>query len=144
MAREAALQVLFAADLRGELTPEAVETQFDEVAKEFSLPGRSRDWALELALGVAKNLSEIDERIGRASTNWQIHRIAPVDRNVLRIGAYELLCADAPTEVIIDEAVEIARRFAGSTSPAFVNGVLDTLAREFAGAAAARRTASDS
>ncbi len=130
MAREAALQVLFAADLTGELSPVSVESCFAEVAREFSLPGRARAWALELALGVAANLKRIDESIGRASTNWQIHRIAAVDRNILRVAAYELQREETPTEVIIDEAVEVARRFAGDTSPAFVNGVLDVLGRE--------------
>ena len=130
MARETALQVLFAADLSGEVNPESVVACFEEVAREFSLPSRARRWAQELARGVAENLKQIDENIGRASTNWQIHRIATVDRNILRVAAYELLLEETPTEVIIDEAVEIARRFASQTSPAFVNGVLDVLGRE--------------
>lgn len=134
MARETALQVLFAADLSGEVTPESVETSFDEVSQEFSLPARARKWAVEIVRGVAANLKQIDENIGRASTNWQVHRIATVDRNILRVAAYEFLRDDTPTEVIIDEAVEIARRFAGDTSPAFVNGVLDVLGRERAAA----------
>jgi N utilization substance protein B len=134
MARETALQVLFAADLSGEVTPESVETSFEEVSREFSLPGRARKWAVEIVRGVAANLKQIDENIGRASTNWQVHRIATVDRNILRVAAYELLRDDTPTEVIIDEAVEIARRFAGDSSPAFVNGVLDVLGRERAAA----------
>ena len=87
MAREAALQVLFAADLSGEVNPESVEASFEEVAREFSLPGRARQWAQELARGVAENLKQIDENIGRASTNWQVHRIATVYRNILRVAA---------------------------------------------------------
>ena len=130
MARETALQVLFAADLSAGVNPESVETCFEEVTREFSLPTRAREWALELVRGVAANLKEIDERIGRASTNWQIHRIATVDRNILRVATHELLREDTPTEVVIDEAVEIARRFAGTLSPAFVNGVLDVVGRE--------------
>ncbi len=134
MARETALQVLFAADLSGEVNLASVETCFEEVAREFSLPGRARQWAQELARGVAEHLKQIDENIGRASTNWQVHRIANVDRNILRVATYELLRDETPTEVIIDEAVEIARRFASETSPAFVNGVLDVLGRERAAA----------
>jgi N utilization substance protein B len=67
----------------------------------------------------------------RACTHWKVERLAAVDRNVLRIAAFELLCEDGtPPEVVIDEAVEVARRFAGDASPGFVNGVLDALVRE--------------
>ncbi len=134
MAREAALQVLYAADLRDEVRPETVGARFEEVCAEFTLPGRARKRALDLVEGVAANLKRIDESIARASAHWKLHRIATVDRNVLRIAAFELLCEpQTPSEVIIDEAVEVARRFADRDSPAFVNGVLDALARERSG-----------
>ena len=131
MAREAALQVLYAADLTAKVSPSSVSACFDEVCAEFSLPTRARERALELVSGVAANLEQIDASIARTSTHWKVHRIATVERNVLRVAAYELLCeAETPSEVIIDEAVEVARRFADRRSPAFVNGVLDALARE--------------
>jgi N utilization substance protein B len=129
-AREAALQVLFAAE-GGALDPGAVEHTYDDVMREFSLPRRASERARELALGVAQNRKAIDERIAGASARWKVERLARVDRNVLRIATYELLFeAQTPAAVVIDEAVEIARRFAGGESPAFVNGVLDTIARE--------------
>ena len=124
-AREAALQVLFALDASREIDPETV---FDDVLREFSLPQRARERALELVRGVAANRKAIDEAISCCSTQWKVERLATVDRNILRIATYELLFEpDVPPEVAMDEAVEIARRFGGAPSPAFVNGVLDEM-----------------
>ena len=129
-AREAALQVLYAAEVSQKLDPDAIEQVYREIIDEFSLPARCRERARELAVGVGLNLKRIDERISAASTRWKLHRIASVDRSILRIATYELLFdPKTPTEVVIDEALEIARRFAGDASPAFVNGVLDVIAR---------------
>ncbi|HTO70618.1 MAG TPA: transcription antitermination factor NusB [Myxococcota bacterium] len=131
MAREAALQVLFAADLSSAcVDTEAVRSAFDTVSAEFELPKRARDRALELCLGVVHHLKDIDLAIARASEHWKIERLAAVERNVLRVATYELLFEpETPAEVVIDEAVEVARRFASEKSPAFVNGVLDVVAR---------------
>jgi len=131
MAREAALQVLFAADLSSaEVDVEAVRAAFENVSAEFELPKRARERALELCLGVVHHLKDIDLAIARASEHWKIERLAAVERNVLRIAAFELLFEPkTPAEVVIDEAVEVARRFASERSPAFVNGVLDVVAR---------------
>ena len=130
-AREAALQVLYAADASGRLSPEGVELVYQQVEGEFSLPVRSRPRALELALGVELNRKRIDERIGLASRRWKVERLATVDRNILRIATYELLFElDTPVEVIIDEALEVARRFSSEPSTAFINGVLDEIARD--------------
>jgi N utilization substance protein B len=128
-AREAALQVLYAADLSGKLAPDVVERVFEQVSVEFSLPRRVRERALELSSGVVHQLERLDAAIAGACTAWKLHRVAAVERNVLRIAAFELLCESAPPEVVIDEAVEIARRFGGARTPAFVNGVLDALWR---------------
>jgi N utilization substance protein B len=128
-AREAALQVLYAADVAGKLDPDSVECVFEQVATEFSLPRRARERAAELCTGVVGNLAKLDAAIAGASTAWKLHRIPAVERNVLRIAGFELLCEAAPPEVVIDEAVEIARRFGGARTPAFVNGVLDALWR---------------
>jgi N utilization substance protein B len=79
--------------------------------------------------GVVQHLTEIDARIAAVAQNWRLPRMAIVDRNVLRLGAYELLFAAEPTPVpvALDEAIELARRFGSADSPAFVNGVLDKL-----------------
>lgn len=130
-AREAALQVLFACEAQGPLDPATVARTYDEVLREFSLPTRAKERARELALGVAENCKAIDERVAQASERWRMPRLAGVDRNVLRIAAFELMFeTGTPAEVVIDEAVEIARRFASEPSPAFVNGVLDAIAKE--------------
>ena len=131
MAREAALQVLFAADLSSaEVDFDAVRAAFDTVSAEFELPKRARERALELCLGVVHHLKDIDLAIARASEHWKVERLAAVERNVLRVAAFELLYEPkTPAEVVIDEAVEVARRFASEKSPAFVNGVLDVVAR---------------
>jgi N utilization substance protein B len=131
MAREAALQVLFAADVASpEFDVEAVRGAFDDVAAQFDLPPRARERALEICVGVARSRKDIDVEIGRASAHWKVERLAGVDRAVLRIATWELLREpETPTEVVIDEAVEVARRFASEKSPAFVNGVLDLIAR---------------
>ena len=139
MAREAALQVLFAADVANpEFDVEAARGAFEDVAAQFKLPPRAHERALELCVGVARSRKDIDLEIGRASAHWKVERLAGVDRAVLRIATYELLYErDTPTEVVIDEAVEVARRFASEKSPAFVNGVLDLIARQVRGAGGA-------
>lgn len=139
--RQAALQVLYAADLagrgRGGLSPEQVEAAFEAVCGHFELPEGARAFAKELVTGVARQRAEVDELLAAHATHWRIERMAAVDRNVLRLGIYEMLHGDAPVSVVIDEAVELARRYGGERSPAFVNGVLDAVARTLA----ARRAA---
>jgi N utilization substance protein B len=88
-----------------------------------------RDYADELARGVATELDAVDAIVRKASTNWRLERMARVDRNVLRIGAWELLHqTHVPRAVILDEAVELAKRFGSQESGSFVNGVLDRVA----------------
>ena len=133
--REAALQVLFAIDLaRHQGTPESemarAEEAFERVAAHFELPEGARAFAKELVTGVCRSLQELDARLAAHSEHWRIERMAAVDRNVLRIGAYEILHTDTPAAIAIDEAVELAQRFGGDRSPGFVNGILDSVARE--------------
>ncbi len=89
--------------------------------------------AKSLVGGVRRRRAEIDAALERIAENWSIQRMAPTDRNVLRMGAYELLCGETPATVAIDEAIELARRFGGAKSPAFVNGILDRLLRDAKG-----------
>lgn len=129
--RQAALQVLYAADLAGGgLEPEAaVEQAFDALGEHFELAEGARAFAKELVVGVASRRSELDAALRSVARNWRLERMAAVDRNVLRLGAFELLHGDAPPQVVLDEVVELARRFGGEESPRFVNGILDALAR---------------
>jgi N utilization substance protein B len=131
--RQAALQVLYAADLAGRdeggLTPARVEAAFGGVGDHFELPEGARAFAKELVSGVAQRRAEIDALLAAHAQNWRIERMAAVDRNVLRLAIYEMAWGGTPASVAIDEAIELARRFGSDRSPAFVNGVLDAVGR---------------
>jgi N utilization substance protein B len=105
------------------------EEAFEKAAAHFELPHSARRFAEELVAGVMAHREALDEQLRIHATNWRLERMAAVDRNVLRLAAYELLYTDTPREVLIDEAVDLARRFGGDRSPGFVNGILDALAR---------------
>lgn len=124
-AREAALQMLFALDAGGG-TPAQVIADF---WRETPGDAEGRAYADELVESIARDLEATDELIRAASKNWRLERMTRVDRNVLRLGAWELAHKrDIPRAVILDEAVEIAKRFGTEESGAFVNGVLDRIA----------------
>jgi N utilization substance protein B len=108
--------------------PLAVEEVFESVAENFDMPKGARDFAKQLFCGVMRRRDELDALLARCARNWRISRMAAVDRNVLRIATYELLGTDTPTSVVLDQAIELARRFGDEPSPAFVNGVLDAVA----------------
>jgi N utilization substance protein B len=92
-----------------------------------------RDEFMEsLAKGACAKSADIDARITAKSAHWRIERMAVVDRNILRLAIYEIQSTDTPPAVAIDEALELAREFAGDESVAFVNGVLDAVRRESA------------
>jgi N utilization substance protein B len=124
-AREAALQMLFALDIgSGD-----VERVVNDFWRETPGEPEGRAYADELVRGIARDLEATDALIRGASKNWRIERMTRVDRNVLRLGAWELAHQrDVPRAVILDEAVEIAKRFGNEESGAFVNGVLDRIA----------------
>jgi N utilization substance protein B len=85
--------------------------------------------AVALAGGVIERREAIDAAFARASENWRLERLALVDRNILRLGVYELMEGTAPPKVVIDEALWLAHRFGGPQSASFINGVLDSVAR---------------
>jgi len=126
--RQVALQVLYALDV-GPATA-SVEEVFERISDNFDLPEGARAFAKQLVCGVTADREAIDERLARHARNWRLSRMASVDRNVLRLGAYEILHTDTPVAVALDQAVELARRFGADSSPAFVNGILDALARD--------------
>jgi N utilization substance protein B len=129
--RQVALQVLYAVDVVGQRSspaPTSAES-FDGVAANFDLPEGARAFAKELVAGVSAHRDALDARIAEHAKHWRLSRMAAVDRNVLRLAVYELEHGDTPASVILDEAVELARRFGDDPSPAFVNGVLDAVAR---------------
>lgn len=124
-AREAALQMLFGIEASG--TP--VEQAITDFWRELPGDAEGRSYADEVVRGVNAELAALDERLRAASKNWRLERMTRVDRNVLRIGAWELVKQlEVPRAVCLDEAVELAKRFGTEESGAFVNGVLDRVA----------------
>ncbi len=129
--REVALQLLFQRDHNPKIERQALV---------IFVHGRIRDdatrqFCLKLFDGVIAHLPEIDAKLSAAAENWRLSRMSTVDRNVLRMGAFEILFdPETPPAVAFDEAIELARRFGTADSSAFVNGVMDRLRREAAGA----------
>jgi N utilization substance protein B len=131
--RRVALQVLYAVDLApgaGSGPPVSSEEAFEAVATNFDLPAGAHAFAKTLVCGSIGCASQIDALLAAHAKNWRVSRMAAVDRNILRLACYELMRTDTPASVILDEAIELARRFGSDASPAFVNGVLDAVARE--------------
>ena len=129
-ARECAFQILYQWQVGGE--------PIDRVLESFwrvrSGTPEARAMAERLARGAAARADALDAEIAEAATNWRIERIAPVDRTILRLGAYELAEEDdTPAAVVLDEAVELAKRFGEADSAAFVNGVLDAIRKRVRG-----------
>ncbi len=130
--RRVALQALYAADLTRRSPHEvdrSIEEAFEQVAAHFDLHEGARAFAKQLVCGVACMRDDLDARIAQHARNWRVDRMAAVDRNILRLATYELLQGQVPDSVAIDEAIELAREFGSDRSPAFVNGVLDAIAR---------------
>ncbi len=128
--REAALQALYAVDVGPRASLARAADSLSLVGEHFELHPGAAAFAQELVEGVAANAEGLDLQIEAAARNWRIGRMAVVDRNVLRIAAFELGFLGTPAEVAIDEAVELARRFGDDGSPRFVNGVLGALAEK--------------
>jgi len=121
-ARVAAVEVLYAADIRG-ANPLDVLGERPDV----------EDYTEELVREAISKRDELDDLISRHSVGWTLDRMSPVDRNVLRIGTLELLVGDVPAAAVIDEAIDIAKRFSGEEAGRFVNGVLDAVRQELVG-----------
>jgi transcription antitermination protein NusB len=127
-AREYALQMLFQWDITHDLIDQIAVTFFqnqDQEAPEIV------DFARDLATGTIEHVEEIDTIIRRHAENWRLDRMAVVDRNVLRMATQEFLYdKETPKTVVINEAIEIARRFSTQESPQFINGILDSIKKE--------------
>ncbi|WP_254506587.1 transcription antitermination factor NusB [Anatilimnocola floriformis] len=126
-AREVVLQVLFEIDLN----PDCHTVQADNFMRSrLTQDAEVLEFARGLLAGVRKNRSELDELLKKTADNWSLERMAVVDRNILRIGAYEMLHSDTPERVAINEAVELAKRYGAKQSSHFVNGILDRFVKE--------------
>ncbi|MBN1959623.1 MAG: transcription antitermination factor NusB [Deltaproteobacteria bacterium] len=129
--RECALQILYQMDVNRELENNGQKVNVDKAINYFwqsfeNVDEEDRNFAECLIRGVTANLHDLDEAIAKVSQNWRVARMGKVDRCLIRVAAYEILyCPDIPRVVSINEAVEIAKRFSGKESAAFVNGILD-------------------
>ena len=130
LAREFALQVLYQLDITGD-SPENALDNFWSNKKDEEVDESLKEFSSELVKGVAQNREEIDKRIVQFAANWQLKRMAVVDRNIMRLGCFELLYReDIPPKVSINEAVELAKKFSGLESGKFVNAILDKVKLE--------------
>ncbi len=122
-AREAAFQVLYQDDLNPPGNPAAGDALLKRRLDSEELV----EFARSLVAGVRRHRAELDKTFARIAENWSLDRMASTDRNVLRLGAFEILHTDTPHRVAIDEAIELAKRFGSAQSGQFVNGILDRL-----------------
>ncbi len=124
-ARARALQILYSMELVKDLSLADAVTRLAQLTGPDPLV---YDQAELLAQSVLKERDQLDRHSIDAAEHWRLDRIAPVERNILRIGVFELLAGATPPKVVIDEAVQLAHFFGGAKAPAFVNGVLDRVA----------------
>ncbi len=129
--REAALQFLYqndfvrVADIGNDME---LSENFNIFCSLYQINKKARQYAFDLVKGILADMDDIDEVISVAASHWRLVRIAPTDRNLLRIAVFEMTdMDDIPPQVAINEAVEIAKRFGGEESPRFINGVLDAV-----------------
>jgi N utilization substance protein B len=126
-AREVALQLLYQSDFNPTVDRDRVEEFIRGRIRET----KEQQFCSALYDGVRQHLAEIDQMLSSVAENWRLPRMHAVDRNVLRLGVFELVFdRTKPVPVVINEAIELARRFGSKDSPAFVNGLLDRIARD--------------
>ena len=127
-ARENALKILYAIDITGGEPKECIDVYWRESEEKDQ---EVKAFADSLVLGTSNKKKEIDKIISGSATNWQLERMAVIDRNILRFAESELLFADdIPPKVTINEAIDIAKRYGDSESGSFVNGVLDKINKD--------------
>ena len=124
-AREVALQILFEDDVN----PRATVADMKGFVHGRLNNAELEEFCMSLILGVRRNQGELDQLLSKTADNWSLSRMASTDRNVLRLGAYEILYTETPDRAAINEAVELAKRFGSAQSAQFVNGILDKFLR---------------
>ena len=126
-ARELTMQALYQLDVQG---PDVLE-QLGWFFKESDTDDLVRALASDWSNGTWENLKQCDELIADSTIKWQFTRLSPVDKSILRLSVYQLkFCTDIPPKVVINEAIELAKKYSTDKSPAFVNGVLDAVLRK--------------
>lgn len=127
------MQILYLWDMRRQPLADAIAAFYDTLYSEESEKRPKQDEFMEeLVYGTIDKMPDLDARIGKHSDNWRLERMPAVDRNIIRMSLFEMLHGGTPPPVAIDEALELARRFSGDESVAFINGVLDALRRDIA------------
>jgi len=120
------MQLLYQADLRGE----PVEEIKDGFLKDSNYIDETKDWAIELALNAWSRRDEADQIIKEYSIDWDLDRINPVDKSLLRLAIYEIKHTETPVNVILNEAIEISKQFSTDESPKFLNGILGNFVKK--------------
>jgi N utilization substance protein B len=120
-ARQVVVQVLF----QNDLNPDADDQQQKFIRTRLQKRSALVDFANALIIGVRQNQEQLDAALQAAANNWSVPRMAVTDRSILRLATYELLHTDTPPSVVINEAIELAKRFGSNQSAGFVNGILD-------------------
>ena len=129
--RQHALQILFQLDMTPQPVEQALASFYGSLHSELSsAPPEPDPFAEQLVRGVLEYRGEIDDRIARHARNWRLERMPAVDRNLMRLAVFEMTRLGAPAAVVINEALELARRFSGEESVPFINGVLDAVRQE--------------
>lgn len=129
-ARCAAVQILYQIEVLDMQNP--TDEELEVIVSRCPLSEPMKEFALHLVSGYLKHRNEIDEIVSRATYNWNLKRMTPIDRNIIRAATYEMLFEDdIPTAVSINEAIELAKKYSTRTSGAFVNGVLDSIRKSY-------------
>ncbi len=127
--REIALQFMFGHDFQGSSgDSRSLEEELDIFCRSFETGRKAFPYARQLITGICSHLEDLDRLVAGRSHNWRVERMSVVDRNILRIAAYEMhYCDDVPARVAINEALEIARHYSVPESIPFINGILDAV-----------------
>jgi N utilization substance protein B len=125
-AREAVIQTLYAYEMGND----DAFNQFEEILKDKKVKNQKAEFAKKLLKGLTENIDKIDKVIKEHLIDWDFERLDKVDKQILRLGVYEILFTDTPYQIIIDEAVKIAKNFSEDKSKSFINGILDKIAKE--------------
>ncbi len=126
-ARELTMQALYQLDVQGPDLFQTLDRFFTEADEDDFVRKLASDWTK----GTWENLEQCDEPIITSTIKWQFTRLSPVDKSILRLSVYQLkFCPDIPPKVVINEAIELAKKFSTDKSPAFVNGVLDAILKK--------------
>lgn len=124
--RKLAMQALYQADIQNE----SIENIFAGFIDPFPYMAETKSWAKELAEGSHSHLKEIDQVISKYAIGWEITRINPIDRNILRMALFELIYLKTHPKIVINEALEIAKKYATDDSSKFLNGILGNFIKE--------------